>query len=98
MGVDRNRGFDVHHPFVVGARRRLAEKPDDSGQRGSGARHESLSPAERQAILLDLEPGNPVWRAWLALSPEQRILRAWARRSFLKDPEAAHDARSLPEL
>jgi hypothetical protein len=69
-------------------------------KRGEHARKpkpQSLSFEERRAVLRDFEPGNPVWQAWLALTPEERLVRAWKRREQLIDPRAVHDAR-LPEL
>ena len=41
---------------------------------------------------------EPIWYAWFALSPGERLVQAWAQRSRLLDPEAAHDERSLPKL
>ncbi len=35
---------------------------------------------------------------WQSLTPDERLRRSWRLRARLKDPEAAHDAKSLPEL
>jgi len=48
-------------------------------------------------ILKDLE-SEPIRQDWLLLTPGQRLARAWKMRRFLKDPEGAHDERSLPRL
>ena len=45
----------------------------------------------------DCEP-EPIWHMWLALSPAERLVRAWAHRSWLVDPQAAHDAKYLLQL
>lgn len=49
------------------------------------------------AILEDLET-EPYREDWLLLSPGERLLRSWAQRRQVKDLEAAHDERSLPQL
>jgi hypothetical protein len=49
----------------------------------------------RWVVELETEPYR---RYWLSLTPWQRLLRSWRMRRLLKDPEAAHDARSLPRL
>jgi hypothetical protein len=41
---------------------------------------------------------DPYIEAWLALSPAQRLDRAWRLRSRLKDPQAIHDAKTFPKL
>lgn len=48
-------------------------------------------------ILQELE-SEPIRQDWLLLTPGQRLVRAWKMRQYLKDPEAAHDERSLPRL
>jgi hypothetical protein len=57
-----------------------------------------LTAEERRELLLDFDPENPVWRDWLALTPAERLRRAWARRALIPDLEAAHDARTFAEL
>ena len=60
----------------------------------------SASPAASKAIDVvnpDLE-FDPFWRAWLSLTPAQRLRRSWAMRRRIKDLEAAHDEKSLPKL
>ncbi len=52
---------------------------------------------ELSPFLADME-SDPHWQEWLLLTPNQRLMRAWAMRRLLKDPEKAHDERSLPEL
>jgi len=49
------------------------------------------------AILEDLE-SEPIRQDWLRLTPAQRLLRSWRMRRRLRDPESAHDERSLPQL
>jgi hypothetical protein len=41
---------------------------------------------------------DPYRTAWLALSPWERMLRSWKLRERLVDPQAVHDAKTLPEL
>jgi hypothetical protein len=41
---------------------------------------------------------EPFRRDWLLLTPGQRLLRSWRMRRQLRDPQAAHDAQSLPRL
>lgn len=41
---------------------------------------------------------DPYRQAWLALSPQQRLRRSWRLRLRLKDIEAVHDAKTLPEF
>jgi hypothetical protein len=41
---------------------------------------------------------EPYRQYWMSLTPAQRLLRSWRMRRRLKDPQAAHDARSLPSL
>ena len=47
---------------------------------------------------ITLETLNPYAEMWRALSPGQRSRRSWRLRSRLKNLEAIHDAKSLPEL
>lgn len=49
-------------------------------------------------LLIDEVETEPVRQDWLRLTPGQRLVRAWRMRRFLKDPQRAHDERSLPEL
>jgi len=35
---------------------------------------------------------------WMSLTPDERLRRSWRMRSRLKDLQAIHDERSLPEL
>jgi hypothetical protein len=41
---------------------------------------------------------DPYRAAWLALSPWERLLRSWKLRERLVDPQAVHDAKTLPDL
>ena len=41
---------------------------------------------------------DPYLEAWLALTPAERLRRAWRLRARLKDPGAVHDAKTLLEL
>jgi len=34
---------------------------------------------------------------WLALTPKERLARAWALRARLRDPQAVHDAKLFPK-
>jgi hypothetical protein len=34
---------------------------------------------------------------WLALTPGERLVRSWALRSRLRDPQAVHDAKLFPK-
>jgi hypothetical protein len=43
-------------------------------------------------------PTDPYLEAWLALTPAERLRRAWRLRARLKDPQAVHDAKTLPEF
>lgn len=38
------------------------------------------------------------WEEWVKLTPAQRLRRSWRRRRQLKDPIAAHDARTFPSF
>ncbi|GEM_PF-5540706 len=49
------------------------------------------------SLLEDMET-EPVRQDWLKLTPKQRLSRAWNSRKYLKNPEKAHDERTLPEL
>ena len=54
--------------------------------------------ARRLPPLLEDMERDPHWQEWLLLTPNQRLMRSWRMRRLLKDPEKAHDERSLPEL
>ncbi|MBI3847166.1 MAG: hypothetical protein HY292_21265 [Planctomycetes bacterium] len=41
---------------------------------------------------------DPYMEMWLSLSPYERLRRSWRLRRFIKDLEAVHDAKYLPEL
>jgi len=41
---------------------------------------------------------DPFRDDWLRLSPGQRIVRAWKLMKRIRNPQAAHDAASLPRL
>ena len=41
----------------------------------------------------DLALVDDALRAWLSLTPRERLSRSWALRRRLKDPGAAHDAK-----
>lgn len=41
---------------------------------------------------------DPYLAAWMALTPAERLRRAWRLRSRLKDLQTIHDAKSLPKL
>jgi len=58
---------------------------------GRGAAGTGLQP-------LDLEAALSPYKAieWLALSPAQRLARAWALRARLADPQAVHDIKLFP--
>lgn len=55
-------------------------------------------PRRRLSRFLAEMERDPHWQEWLLLTPHQRLTRAWRMRRLLKDPEKAHDERSLPEL
>ena len=50
-------------------------------------------PAETMATLID-----PYRTAWLLLTPGERLMRSWKLRERIVDPQAVHDAKTLPEL
>jgi hypothetical protein len=41
---------------------------------------------------------EPYLQAWLALTPAERLHRAWRLRLRLRDPQAVHDEKSIPKL
>ena len=41
---------------------------------------------------------DPYMEAWMALTPAERLRRAWWLRSRLKDIQKFHDEKSLPKL
>ncbi|MEW6741258.1 MAG: hypothetical protein AB1486_00745 [Planctomycetota bacterium] len=41
---------------------------------------------------------DPYLEAWLKLTPAQRLARSWRLRRRLRDLQAIHDAKSLPQL
>jgi hypothetical protein len=41
---------------------------------------------------------DPYRVEWLALSPAERLRRSWRLRRRLRDPEAVHRAKTVPEL
>lgn len=41
---------------------------------------------------------DPYSEDWSTLAPGERLLRSWRLRGRLKDPQAAHDEKSLPKL
>ena len=54
--------------------------------------------ARRLPQILEEMEDEPIRRDWLLLTPNQRLMRAWQMRKRLKNLQAAHDARSLPQL
>jgi hypothetical protein len=57
------------------------------------------SKRQRSVRAQDTEPLVDPYRAfWLALTPAQRLRRSWRLRARLKDLQAIHDAKSLPQL
>lgn len=40
---------------------------------------------------------EPYLETWLALTPGQRLARAWRLRSRLPDLQAVHDAKTYPD-
>jgi hypothetical protein len=41
---------------------------------------------------------DPYVSMWRALTPRERLRRAWRLRRRIKNLEAVHDAKSLPKL
>jgi hypothetical protein len=41
---------------------------------------------------------DPYLAMWRALTPRQRLRRAWRLRRRIKNLQAIHDAKSLPKL
>ena len=41
---------------------------------------------------------DPFMQEWLALTPSQRVARAWKLRKRLKNIEAIHDAKTFPDF
>jgi hypothetical protein len=67
----------------------------------NGARVRKARPASRRRPLRLEWPAGPsraYLAAWLALAPAERLRRAWALRTRLRDPQAAHDAKTFPKL
>jgi hypothetical protein len=54
--------------------------------------------SHRSTEKLTLFELDPYLTAWMALTPAERMRRSWRLRTRLKDPEAAHDAKTFPEL
>ena len=52
----------------------------------------------RESELLDAQSVLSPFKddEWLALSPAERLIRAWALRSRIADPEGTHDAKLFP--
>jgi hypothetical protein len=44
------------------------------------------------------EPADPYREHWRELPPFERLERSWRLRRLLRDPQAVHDAKTLPEL
>ncbi|MBI2921444.1 MAG: hypothetical protein HYY18_10215 [Planctomycetes bacterium] len=60
-------------------------------------RRSARTPKKLHPLLESME-SEPIRQDWLRLTPGQRLIRAWRMRRFLKDPERAHDEKSLPKL
>jgi len=41
---------------------------------------------------------DPYLSTWMALTPYERLRRAWRMRSRIRNLQAVHDAKSLPKL
>ncbi len=55
-------------------------------------------PSERLPEILCGMEDDPHWEEWLRLTPGKRLISSWRLRVRLKNPEEAHDERSLPFL
>src|SRR5437867_65818 len=47
---------------------------------------------------IDMTSLEPFWEEWAKLTPAERLRQSWRRRGQLRDPIAAHDARTFPKL
>lgn len=61
-------------------------------------RASSHPPGPARDLEAELGVSAPYVLAWRALTPAQRLRRAWRLRSRLKNPAAIHDAKTFPEL
>lgn len=67
--------------------------------RGDADSLRSLPAVRKPPPLLPFDAEHdPFRREWLRLKPGERLVRSWRLRRRLKNPQAAHDARSLPRL
>lgn len=65
---------------------------------GGGRYNESMRRPPRRKPPEDLTPSGPYLEMWRALTPAQRLRRAWRLRRRLRNLEAIHDAKTFPEL
>jgi hypothetical protein len=63
-----------------------------------GAMATSRRQDTRESELLDAQSVLSPFKddEWLALSPAERLIRAWSLRSRIADPEGTHDAKLFP--
>jgi hypothetical protein len=53
---------------------------------------------DRREDRAEIRSIDPYLEMWMALSPAERLRRSWRLRRLLKNPQAIHDAKTLPEL